>query len=178
MEDKKKKPANWWLTDDSFLSRVIFHDKYYFQSLCLHISNFVKNIPIPAITTWDYKYSQIYFIVGQEKKSFVVDVNISYEDYIFMVEEWLKQFYPQYRVKTIKEVNYSDKEILDIVEKEDIGLNEALLRKKITSVIENGMIERAYFKGTPEDTFKFNVNGDLSLRMSGTIENPYPLYSR
>ena len=76
---------NEWLTDQKFLQNVEFYDKYYFNSLCLYIDNFIKNVPIPCITSWDYKYEQIYFTVGQESKPFKVDVNIAYRDYITLV---------------------------------------------------------------------------------------------
>jgi len=165
--------SNEWLVNDNFLSKVIFHDKYYFQCLCLAISNFIKNIPIPVITTWDYKYSQIYFIVGQEKKAFKVDVNISYNDYIFLVEQWLINFYPKYRISSEIEVPLSDKEILEKVQQENINLNDAQFLKKKIVVKEKGIIEKAYFKGNPEDTFRININGQLSIRMSG---NPNKIY--
>jgi hypothetical protein len=64
---------------------------------------------------------------------------------------------------------------LNIVQNEEVNLNDAILMKKNIKYKECGIIERAYFKGNPEDTFKMNVNGELSLRMSGTLDKNYPL---
>lgn len=166
---------NKWLVDDEFLSNVIFHNKYYFSMLCVQISDFIKNIPIPILTWWDYEHSQISFVVGIEKKAFKVDVNIAYRDYIFLIESWLKSFYPQYFISYTEEVPYSDKEILEKVKEKNLNLNDAILSKKKINCKEYGIIEKAYFKGDPEDTFRMNVNNDLSIRMSGNMDKPYPL---
>lgn len=167
--------ANEWLTNDDFLKDVIFHDNYYFRSLCLKLHNFIMNVPIPVITSWSYKNANIYFIVGKNKKAFTVSTEIAYSDYIYQVENWLKQFYPQYEIKKNIKVNLSQDEILEKVEKENISFEKALKIKKEHSYYERGIIERIFFKGNPEDTFRLNINNELSIRMSGNINKVYIL---
>ena len=162
--------SNEWLTNNDFLQKVEFKNKYYFQSLCIYIDNFIKNIPIPVITTWDYKYQQIYFTVGQESKSFKIDVNIAYRDYITLVRRWIEQFYPKYEIEVEGEIILEDeKEILDRVKK-GMKLNDAICKKG--KVKETGIIEKVFFM---EDKFIVNINGNRFLRMCGTEETVCPI---
>lgn len=163
---------NDWLSDNEFLQKVKFYDKYYLLSLCVYIDNFIKNIPIPCITTWDYRHEQIYFSVGQESKPFKVDINIAYRDYVTLVQRWLQQFYPKYEVEIEKDIPLPDNEIWKIVKKDGIRLDDAILITKKIKEKEIGIIEKVFFK---EDKFILNVNNNRFLMMSGTNDFICPI---
>jgi hypothetical protein len=163
---------NGWLSDNKFLQNVEFYDKYYFQSLCLYIDNFIKNVPVPCITTWDYKHEQIYFSVGQESKPFKVDINIAYRDYITLVKRWLQQFYPRYEIGVEREISLPDEEIWEKVKKDGIKLDDALLITKKIKEKEIGIIEKVFFI---EDKFILNINNNRFLMISGTEDSICPI---
>lgn len=169
-EERKMKP-NEWLDSSSekgrkFLSKLDFHDMYYFESLAIHLTDFLRNTPVPILTTWDAKNKRIYFSIGKESSFFPVSTEISYDDYLTQVERWTKNYYPQYKVEVKKEVPLSDEEIYEKV-REGYDLNDAILLTKEIIKEEFGMIERIYIM---EDKFKFNLNNnEWSIRMSGIL---------
>lgn len=171
---KIKRKANWWLEDQEFISRTEFHDLYYMETLCKYVSNMVKNIPIPVLTSYDKKNKAIYFSIGRIKKGFPIDVNIAYFDYTTLIKKWLRQFFPSYEVELEVEVGLTEEEILDKVRIEKVDLNDALLMKKKEKVIEKGVIEKITIL---KDEFILNRNdgGIRELRMSGSVEYPMSL---
>lgn len=171
---------NEWLDDEAFIHQMDFFDKYYIQTLTKAISNLVKNIPIPMITSWDAKNKRIYFSIGQDiKHYFPVDVNIYYDDFIFQVDKWAEQYYPQYIYEYDSEVEVevilSDDEIWKKVHDEGMNLNDVLLSTKhneIHHIIERGIITRIYITN---DIFYFKIGDVIEQRISGVLGNLKPL---
>lgn len=157
---KQWKDYNKWLEDSVYINSRNFEDKYYLESLCHHLSNFIKNVPIPVLCDYSERFKSIYFSVGEEKNSFPLTIDISYYDYITLVKRWLYQFYPRYEVLVDSELD--DNEILKLVREQGYNLNDALLERK--KVPEIGVIEKEIRK---EDQFIINVNGRKTIRITG-----------
>lgn len=163
---------NEWLTNSEFLDKVTFHNKYYFQSLCLYVDNYRKNIPIPVIVTWDNQFNQLYFLIGKDKIHLEIDVDIAYEDYITLVDRKLRKFFPNYEVEVKKEIPLSIEEMVQKTKNEKINLNDLLGETKQIVEKEIGVIEKVFFK---QDNFILNINGKRYLRLSGKIDDPLPI---
>lgn len=173
METKQKFKPNEWLENESFMSKIDFHNKYYIESLGKVLASYIKTVPIPVLTTWDPVNKRIYFHVGQEKRFFEVDENINYWDYTYLVHKWLYQFFPRFEVEEEKEVELSEEEIFEKV-KEGMNLNDALLLRKKAIVKDVGVITKIHITN---DEFVLNRNGFETIRISGSLENPLPLSS-
>ena len=173
METKQKFKPNEWLENESFMSKIDFHNKYYIESLGKVLASYIKTVPIPVLTTWDPVNKRIYFHVGQEKRFFEVDENINYCDYTYLVHKWLYQFFPRFEVEEEKEVELSEEEIFEKV-KEGMNLNDALLLRKKAIVKDIGVITKIHITN---DEFVLNRNGFETIRISGSLENPLPLSS-
>jgi hypothetical protein len=52
---KKWKDYNKWLESSEFINSTSFYDKYYLESLCHHLSNFIKNVPVPLLVDYNDK---------------------------------------------------------------------------------------------------------------------------
>jgi hypothetical protein len=168
---KKKHKSNFWLEDQEFISKMNFYDKFYITNLCEHISNFLKTIPIPIMSTWDPKNCGIYFHLGKIKKFFEIDVNISYWDYTTLVKRWLRQFFPQYKVIDEVETELSDVEILEMIRK-GIDKNDALLLTKKVNKEDFGIISKINMTG---DQFVLERNDQEYIRVSGMMKKLLPL---
>ncbi|HQJ76225.1 MAG TPA: hypothetical protein PKW14_11625 [Bacteroidota bacterium] len=173
METKQKFKPNEWLENESFMSKIDFHNKYYIESLGKVLASYIKTVPIPVLTTWDPVNKRIYFHVGQEKRFFEVDENINYWDYTYLVHKWLYQFFPRFEVEEEQEVELSEEEIFEKV-KEGMNLNDALLLRKKAIVKDVGVITKIHITN---DEFVLNRNGFETIRISGSLENPLPLSS-
>jgi hypothetical protein len=159
-QKKQWKDYNKWLEDSEFIYNTNFEDKYYLESLCHHLSNFIKNVPIPVLCDYSTRYKSIYFSVGDDKNNFPLTIDISYYDYITLVKRWLYQFFPRYEVLIDAELD--DDEILKLVREQGYNLNDALLERK--KVPEIGVIEKEIRK---EDQFIININGTKTVRITG-----------
>ena len=165
---------NEWLETPKFIDKIDFYDKYYLYALLKHIANYIKNVPIPMLTTWDSVHKSVYFKIGKvESNFFPVDINIHYDDYISAVEYWAQQFYPQYTCMVEVEKQPSEIEVIASL-KNGKNFEDALTDVVKTKEMERGIIERVYIT---KDEFILNVNGNKSLRLSGTFENPVSLSS-
>lgn len=169
---------NEWLNNEhEFITKCNFTDKYYLKELGKRLSYFLKGIPIPVVSTYDPTHYKIYFTVGNDKKGFSIDIDISYFDFITIVKRWLINFFPQYEVEKETIVDYTENEILEM-RNEAIKLNlkfdtnELLNTPKKVIKIEKGIIEKIMLKS---DEFIFNINGNKFVRISGTQNNLLPL---
>jgi len=162
VKPKKKqwKDYNKWLEDSEFIHDTNFEDKYYLESLCHHLSNFIKNVPVPVLCDYSTRFKSIYFSVGEDKTNFPLTIDVSYYDYITLVKRWLYQFYPRYEVLVDSELD--DDEILKLVREQGYNLNDALLERK--KVSEIGVIEKEIRK---EDQFIINIEGVKTVRITG-----------
>lgn len=171
------KPNEWLLNYNNFIDNSNYHNKQYLISLGNYVINYLRNAPIPILSTYDSKHYKIYFTVGHESKGFAIDDNVSYFDYITIIKRWLTQFYPHYVVTLEKEVYYSDEEIIAIRDEavrtgENFDVNEALLSTKKSTYMETGIIDRITLKS---DEFVFDHNGSKFIRISGDMNNLLPL---
>lgn len=164
---------NEWLEDEEFIARVDFHDLEYFKSLAKNVANYLKTIPIPVLSTWDPVHKNIYFLIGNEKKFFRVETDISYRDYITLVHRWTRTFFPTYEVETEGEDSLTEEEIIEEMKNDSkADLNELLLRKKYSKRIEKGTITKIRITN---DEFHLMVNNNEYVRLSGTMNNPMSL---
>ena len=165
MNNKEQFVNNKWLVSDLFLSRVQFDDMYYFRTLGKYLFNFLKYVPINVLSTWDSKYKRIFFFVGKNKKAFKVDTNIWYSDFIYIVESYLKQFYPQYEIDAEIESSLSEKEMFDMIQK-GMNPNDVLDLTKKEHIKETGIITKMFLT---KDLFVLDINNKKELRMAGTV---------
>lgn len=173
MQDRKKMKPNEWLETREFLKKIDFMDEYYLVELCKHLANFLKSIPISVLAEWDRKSNdRLYINVGPNSKSFEIDTDISYYDFIKLIKNWLIQFFPQYKVEVEEEVDYTKEEMWEMIKEEGLNPNDVLDMKKKEKREEVGIIERIILKN---DEFIFNIDGDRFIRMSGTLGNVLPL---
>lgn len=145
---KALKP-NQWLEEKEFLNKIDFYDKDYFKILAKHIANFLKNIPIAVLCTWDPAHGSIYFNIGLEHRKYIkVDPDISYKDFLTLAERWLEGFYPQYSIEEEIIRGLTDEEIFNMKEElgEKFDLNDALLIQKKDILKRKGIIRRIYLK--------------------------------
>jgi len=173
VEERRK--INSWLEDPEFLKNAEYPDKYYLESLCYHISSYLKNTPIPILTTLDNKYNRVFFCVGQDiKKSFHIDNQVNPYDFVTKVKEYMKQYYPKYSVIEEIEVELTEDEIIARVKNEGMDLNDAINFRVKTDYLEHGIIEKVFFV---KDEFIINVNDTKSIRMAGTSKRPMSVSS-
>lgn len=164
---------NKWLEDSTFLENIEFEDKYYLETLFFKISSFIKNAPIPIVSTFDPLHKSIYIIVGEYSTYFPVDINIAYFDMITLIRRWVTQFYPHYEITVSESIPYTDQEIVDyLVGEKGMNLNDALLETKEVSHKEIGVLEKVYIK---KDEFVLNVNGEKEIRTPYKPGEIYPL---
>jgi hypothetical protein len=170
-EFRIKKKANWWLLNEIFLDNNNFEDKYYLKILCQHLNEFLKDIPVPVLTTFDRNHNRIYFSIGEDSHWLRVSNDISFFDYITQVKRWVSHYFPQYEVDVEEEIDLSEEEVLEKVQ-QGADLNELALLKKKVIIKEKGIITRIALS---QDRFEFVKNGIKTIRMSGDIDNILPL---
>jgi len=178
IEKKSKLKANEWLENkEDFIIKSNFDDKYYLITLARHILNFLRNAPIPILSSYDPVHKSIWFSVGNNSKGFEIDTNVAYFDYLTIIKRWLIQFYPHYELDHIIEEELSVDEVVELKKQatergELFDVQDALLMKKKKIVKETGIIEKITLKS---DEFIFNHDGKKFIRLSGTRYNILPL---
>lgn len=165
--------ANKWLENTEFIEKIKFKDAYYLETLLFKIAAFIKNAPVPIISSWDNDHKSIYLSIGDNKQFFQLDTNIAYYDMITLMKRWCNPFYPQYELEVEKQVEYTDEEIVnELVSKQGMNLNDAILARKTVKYIERGIIEKVFFGDTDNrDRFILNINGVRQIRLAGNISN-------
>jgi len=179
MSGIKRKDHNFWLENKEFIAKANYKDTYYLESLCYKISSYIKNAPIPIVTSIDNKFGRIFFIVGEEKKGFVINNEVSPYDFITDVERWLSKFFPQYEVELEEEVDLSDEEKLEKMRNENLDMNDVIFLKKKVIRKEYGIIEKIFTRCDNESTneFTFVLNGEKQRRMTYNLQNPIGIIS-
>lgn len=167
----KKKP-NAWLQSEEFLDKIDFHNKFYLKNLAYNIMGYIKNAPIPLLTSWDPSHKSIYFHIGQDISTFFpVDTDIYYEDYIFMISKWAESYYPSFSIEIENEIPVDDEDIVELL-KQGKSFEDAIKSTKKIKSIDKGYIEKVYIL---KDEFIFIHNDQRMIRISGTYENPISL---
>lgn len=86
------------LEGQDFINEFKFENKYYLETLFKKIKNFLIHIPVPYVVDFDKENNILFFRIGDNKKSFQLNQNIYYADFITMMKKYVTQFYPQYYV--------------------------------------------------------------------------------
>jgi len=84
------------LEDTEFVQEFDLENKYYLEVLFKKIKNFLIHIPVPYVLDFDKERNILFLRIGNNKKSFQLNHNIYYKDFITMMKDWAVQFYPQY----------------------------------------------------------------------------------
>lgn len=172
MESLKLKP-NEWLTNRQFLDYANVENRYYFETLCEYVSEYLKNTPIPVICTFDPKNQRLYFLIGKDNKNWWdINPDISYIDTLTLIKRWVKQFYPKYKLEYLAKVSLTDDEIYKKVSRENMRLDDAILLKKEILIEEKGIVGEITLS---KDEFIFYYNDRKTLRISGSPDNLLPL---
>jgi len=165
---------NEWLITKEFLARAEVPNRLYFEELCEHVYEYLKNTPVPVLSTFDPKNLRIYFTVGHDYKNWwIINEDYAFADMITLMRRWVKNFYPSYQVDYEDEVPLSEDEVWVKVREEGVKLEDALEMKKKVSVIETGVVGEITLS---KDEFEFTKNRKKTLRVSGTLDNPLPLH--
>jgi len=165
---QKKSKLNDWLTDIEFIQNSSFSDKYYFEALGKYLTHYLKIIPVPVVTIWMDNEKRIKFSIGDNVKEFKIDSDISYLDYIVLVDRWLSDFFPQYNITLEINRKLTEDEIIELREEaiknnKKFDLNDALNQTKPHQFIEKGIITRIYMTN---DEFTFVENDKTFIKMS------------
>jgi len=163
--------VNKWLENPEFIDKIAFRDKYYLETLLFKISAFIKNAPVPILSSFDNSHGSIYLTIGDHKQFFQLNTDIAYYDMITLMKHWCIQFFPQYEIEVEKQVEYTDEEILkDLVGIQKMNLNDAILERKTVKYLEKGIIEKVFFGDNENrDKFVLDINGEKQLRLTGDI---------
>jgi hypothetical protein len=172
------KPNNKWLKDEYIIDNIeIDISRLYLQDLCYFISNFLYSVPLKVVTAWDINNKGIIFFIGDNRRLFELDENISKYDFITLVKNWLVRFFPKYEVEIEKTREFTSSEIIQI-RKECINnnrpfnLNDHLNKKIKYSEIEKGMITKI---NLIKDQFIIDINGVGYLCAPGSTKIPIRL---
>lgn len=158
MSDSK----NAWLTDESYLNSLGFHDSYYLRSLCDFLFSYLKKLPVPILTKYSNKSIEIR--IGDKMKRFPVSTKLTTKEWITLVDTWLSQFFPQYRVMVTNTRPLREDETIHYLNSGKYTTEE-VFDMNVTEVEEEfGIIERMYKK---REEFRFTVNGKVTIRHAG-----------
>lgn len=157
---------NEWLIDKGFLRTVNYPNELYVQLLFERVYDLLKELPFPVYSSYDPKGVQIYFTFLGDKKSFIIDENISRGDYITLIKRWASQFFPKYEIESEKEIPLNKNEIFKKVKEEKIPIDEAVDLTKTVIMKEFGYIDSIYLS---EDFFRMNVYNDYDKKLSSEI---------
>lgn len=165
---------NAWLENIDEIRSKEFPDMYYFETLCFFIASYLKNAPVPISCNYSDKHTSFSFHIGKEFKFLKGDSDISYMDFITLLKNWAKYYYPMYYVQRDIEVS-EDEDVIRQRIKEGMNMTDAFNLTKIETYVEQGVIEKIFIL---EDSFIFNQNGNnREMRMSGSIQKPISLSS-
>lgn len=158
-----EKYVNSWLEDPKFIENMFFEDKYYLQEYCRYMSQFLRRLPIPVSSTWNYKTKSMDLYVGSQKKSFRISSDIPIYEAGILIDTWAQQFYPQYTVSIEKERPLTEEEITIGVRDGLFSLDDAFNQVKKVKHEEFGIITRIHLV---QDEFKLTINGESTIRFS------------
>lgn len=166
---------NRWLRDQNLVDGLDTKvSKMYLKDLFSYVGNVLNALPLKVVSTWDIDNRGIVFFMGMHKKIFEVDSNISKYDFMALVKNWLRRFYPQYQINKIKQRDYTSREISEIrkqcLEKgEKFNLDTYLNKSVHYTEKECGIITKTFIM---QDQFMFEVNDKKYLRATGSIKLP------
>lgn len=178
MIKEKKGWVNSMLLDSDYIRGLDFKDTYYLETLFKHIHNFIIKIPIQVLVNYKEDIYKIYFNIGKDISiGKYINMDISYWDFITIIKRDLIEYFPQCELEEEIETSYTDDEIIEmrnesLEKKIDFDINDALEKKKIEKIKTKYLIEKINIK---DDEFLLNVDDEKSVRISGTLDNPFPL---
>jgi hypothetical protein len=179
MENKIAKGPNDWLTNDIFLQKAYFDDKFYLKELGGAIRYYVDHCPIPMITSWDHVHKRIFFQIGSFKCYIPVNNDIPTKEAIYLAEKQLLQFYPQYEIVT--EIPYSElpreillKDIKDGIVTFDESFNVKKIEKEIGIIIKIFVTDDSFYiqkKNVIESRLMTSMNISTFLKEFRNLQN-------
>lgn len=167
--------SNRQLTDTEYLESLKYKDPYYLEQLCRTVWEYIKNTPVPVQTSIFRKDEDIImkFSIGKNNSFYKIEDSISYFDFVYRFKKEAEKFFPKYVYEEEIEVELSEKEMLEKVDKEGISLNDVLFLTKKEIQKNVGSIIKVHFL---KDEFLLEHNGTKQMRMSGTdINNVVPV---
>lgn len=161
---------NRWLKDTELLAQTDFVDKYYFIELCNKVSNFLQSCPAHVVCPNKRPKNHLVFRIGAVLNlALPLDIDIAHEDFLVLLDQGLRSFYPQYTIKTKQERELTAEEIAELVKTRQLkSIPETFDKTVVEEVTETGIIERIVL---PDDEFILSVNGVKTLRVSGNAKS-------
>jgi hypothetical protein len=166
---------NKWLRDEQFIEGLNTDvSKLYLQDLCSYLNSFLNTAPLKVVTTWDREDRGIIFFMGNYRKMFELDVNISKYEFITLIKNWLIRFYPQYEVELKRERELTSSEIAKIRKDcldngKPFDLNNYLNERVEYTETEKGIITKVFLL---QDQFILQVNKTKYLCAPGSTKIP------
>lgn len=172
-DEEKFKRKGPWFNDPDFIKEISYPHKLYFEELRRQIQKFIYGRPVSARVKWDHRTDKhVTFYVGKNSMRFALDHNMSVYDWTHMVErEFLKNFYPYYKVEKVTTRKPEVSEIQEFM-KNGMSIYEAKEEKIETKEVEVGVIDQVTLR---DDKFRIDVNGQKSIRISGSRRNGFNL---
>ena len=163
---------NIWLTEESYLNSLGYHDSYYLRSLCDFLFLYLKKLPIPIITRFVNKSIEVR--IGEHVKQFPVSTKLSTKEWIVLVDKWLSQFFPQYKINGSEIRPLTEDEAIHYLNSGKYSTDEVFSMQIEDTFEEFGIIERMYKR---REEFKITINGKSSIRHAGGSNKEHLLVS-
>lgn len=153
---------NIWLTEESYLNSLGYHDSYYLRSVCDFLFLYLKRLPIPILTKYVNKSIEVR--IGSNAKSFPISTKLTPKEWITLVDRWLSSYFPKYSVvgKTLRPL--TEDEAIHYLNSGKYSTEEVFSMQIEDTFEESGMITRMYKK---KEEFRFVMNGKTSIRHAG-----------
>lgn len=173
---------NEWITEKINLRYLGYKgDPYYFEHLCGVVSKFLNKCPVPIISNWNKESQSIFLFIGKNKVRVPIDESIHYRDYIAIIEQWAKSFYPKIENNVSIQRNPSKGELANMVATGNISSTDILGGKVIKieeSFHETILIERIYllddqFRCTVEEQKESNTVKRKEIRQTTVPLNEF-----
>ena len=160
---------NRWLRDSETLEQTDFADKYYLIELCNKVSNFLQSCPVHVICPHKRPKNHLIFRIGSIRNfALPIHTDIAHEDFLTLLDQELRPFYPQYVIKVQKERKLTTEEIAELVKTRQFkSVPETFEETIAEETTEIGIIERIVLLN---DEFILSVNGVKTLRVSGNAK--------
>ena len=152
---KPKRPLNWWMTDDGFLSRAYYRDLRYLKESARTIYNELAELPVPILVTWHSDTKRFKFSIGANRTlKLPITPYIPPQEVVAMVKHWAAPMYPRYDEIDIRESRgLTEKEMADgIASGEFTSYEEAREATIVSNYTESGIITNVQIRN--QSTFK------------------------
>ena len=153
---------NIWLTDESLINSLGYHDSYYLRTVCDFLFLYLKRLPIPILTKYVNKSIEVR--IGANAKSFPISTKLTSKEWITLVDKWLSSYFPQYKIEVNVKRPLTEQEAIHRLNSGKYSTDEVFSMQIEDTIEESGMITRMYKK---KEEFRFVLNGKTSIRHAG-----------